>query len=139
MTIASAVFDYMQTCPYLDEYRVFVDFLPEKSISFSLSAIPTNPVVKTYTAGGGLKRYDFALSTIQEYGSDAYHALEGIGLNEKIASWLEDSSKSKHLPTLPDGLKSYKIELVSSGYLFSVDGTKAKYQMQIALHYIQGV
>lgn len=138
-TIIEGVTAYMAECPAIKDYRLNVDFLPERSVEFAIASIPAPPIIKQYVDGTSLRAFVFTLTSVNEYGSDHLYAIESVGVYENVSDWVEHNSRNGILPLLPEGKKPYKMEVVSSGYLYSVAGTKARYQMQLQVLYKQGV
>ena len=68
---------YMITCPYLDDERVInVDYLTNE-LSYSIEPIPSDPYVKRFVDGGGIKQFQFAFTS-----KESYDASETVGINQ---------------------------------------------------------
>lgn len=138
-TIIEAVTQFMQTCPVMEDFRINVDFLPDRILEFSINASPTNPIVKHYVNGSSLRQFAFDLTCNQDYGSDVLQAIGNLGLYEGIQAWLEKQSRLRNFPDLPSGLEAVKIEVTTGGYLFKTSPTMGRYQIQARIIYYQGV
>lgn len=120
---------YMITCPYLDDERVInVDYLTNE-LSYSIEPIPSDPYVKRFVDGGGIKQFQFAFTS-----KESYDASETIGINqfyEQFSEWIE----------LQNDLGIYPftgctgIEIMTSGYLFDSESANARYQIQLRVLY----
>ena len=49
-TIVEGIRDFIKECPYLNEFHkgISVDYLGEKTSSYSIEGIPTQPIIKRY-------------------------------------------------------------------------------------------
>lgn len=139
MTIIEAVKDYFLQCPYLKELTRFgVEFLPEDSNTASIEEVPvTNPILNKYIDGSSSRQFVFVFATRLTYSDEIRNNIENSGLYEKIYNWLEENSNNDILPKLDEGLTPTKIECLTNGYLFDINGdlTNARYQIQCRLLY----
>ena len=120
---------YMITCPYLDENRVInVDYLTNE-LSYSIEPIPSDPYVKRFVDGGGIKQFQFAFTS-----KESYDASETVGINqfyEQFSEWIELQNDSGIYPFA--GCTG--IEIMTSGYLFDSESASARYQIQLRVLY----
>jgi hypothetical protein len=120
---------YMITCPYLDDERVInVDYLTNE-LSYSIEPIPSDPYVKRFVDGGGIKQFQFAFTS-----KESYDASETIGINqfyEQFSEWIELQNDLGIYPF--EGCTG--IEIMTSGYLFDSESANARYQIQLRVLY----
>lgn len=140
MTIIESVKQYIAACPLLGEFRrVHVDFLPPDTGHLSIEEVPTSTVLKRCIDGSSERQFVFVLAGRLRYSDEVRTQIDNSGLYERFADWLEEQSENDHLPIMGDGKQAYKIEAMSSGYLFDVMGdlASARYQIQCRLLYDQ--
>lgn len=136
--ILDSIRSFLKKCPYLDEFArgINVDYLSDKTTSYSLNEVVVNPIIKKYVDGSSIRQYAFLFTSREAYGQDVLQNLDNIGFYEKFANWLEESSANKDLPILENG-RSMKIEATTIGYLFDANSDNAKYQIQCRLTYFK--
>ena len=120
---------YMITCPYLDDERVInVDYLTNE-LSYSIEPIPSDPYVKRFVDGGGIKQFQFAFTS-----KESYDASETVGINqfyEQFSEWIELQNDLGNYPFI----ECTGIEIMTSGYLFDSESALARYQIQLRVLY----
>ena len=120
---------YMITCPYLDDERVVnVDYLTNE-LSYSIEPIPSDPYVKKFVDGGGIKQFQFAFTS-----KESYDASETVGINqfyEQFSEWIELQNDLGIYPF--EGCTG--IEIMTSEYLFDSESANARYQIQLRVLY----
>ena len=137
MNIMENVRSFIRTYPPLAENKLNVDFLPADARSYSVEAIPSNDVVKTYLDGSTVRQFLFVLASRESYGGEVLQQLENLGFYEEFAAWLNQQNLRKNFPLLEDGKTAIKIEATTPGYAFSSGESKARYQIQCKLEFMQ--
>ncbi len=138
MSIISAIQSYIKNCTEL-EYGapVWINYLGNEPIEYSIVPIPGSRVVETYLDGSSLRVYPFAFQSVESTADDL-ERLEAQGFYEAFADWLEEQSELGELPELGSGRISEKMEAVNWGYLFqSGESATGIYQIQCQLQYMQ--
>lgn len=138
MTIIEAVKDFILQCPYLDALKkVNVDFLPQDSTSYSIEETPVQPILKQFLDGSSERQFAFVFASRLQYSDEVRNNIENSGFFESFQGWLEACTENDVFPDLGSGKTPYKIEAISSGYLFDVSGDfrNARYQIQCRLLY----
>ena len=138
-TIIHSLWDYFLTCPLMGDKKINIDFLPEKSLEYSIDTTPATEIVKRYVDGSSVRQYLFVIRSVQDYGSDVLQNIANSGFFESLSNWLEEQRRKKNFPTLPSGKEPQKIEAQSTGYLFVSGPDTGKYQIQCRLQYFQEV
>lgn len=136
-SIIEYVRDFILTCPYVNGERVNVDYIGA-AMTYSVDALPCDPLIQRYVDGGLKKQFQFAFTSKEEYDEDIRVNIENSGFYERFEEWLDEESMSD----LPDmwGKKSpIRFETLNKGYLYDVDGNKAKYRIECRLIYEQEV
>ena len=115
---------FILECPFLQDYRVNVDYLGE-NMEYSIDPLPCDPIIQKYVDGGAKKQFQFAFTSRERYDQDTR-----INIEKSFAG---------ELPLLEKGKSPVKIETLNSGYLYDVDGDNARYRIECRLIYIQEV
>ena len=119
------------TCPFLNGSCVNIDYVGAE-MSYSIDPLPCDPVIKKYIDGGSQRQYQFSFTSKEEYDEDARVNIENSGFCEEFEYWLD-----KQLPELSEGKRPVKFETLNKGYLYDIDGNKAKYRIECRLIYEQ--
>ncbi len=137
-TTIDSIRDYILTCEFLKNYKVNVDHLGV-DMEYSVNALPCDPLVKRYVDGGGIKRFQFALTSKDFYDGDARTAIENSGFYERFEDWIEQQDAKGILPELSGDKISMSISVMQKGYLFDMDTDLGQYEIQCELQYEQEV
>lgn len=129
---------FILACPFLQDGRVNVDYIGE-DMGYSIDPLPCDPIVQRYTDGGVKKQFQFAFTSQEEYDQDARINIENSGFFQKFAEWLEEQDFTGSFPELEEGKIPVSLETLYSGYLYDVNGVKAKYRIECRLIYVQEV
>lgn len=138
MPIIESIKDYIMTCPFLEELsNVNVDFLPEDPLTYSIEQTPSEPILKRYLDGSTERQITFVFACRMFYSDELINNINNSGFFEKFHEWLFENSENDKLPELEEGLVPYRIEAISSGYLYDISGdlSNARYQIQCRLIY----
>lgn len=139
-SVIEYVRDIIKTCPLLEEgKRVNVDYIGE-SMSYSIDALPCDPIITQYVDGGAKKQFQFAFTSKEEYDQDARVNIENSGFFEKFEEWLSKLGDWKHPLTDIEAKKTpIRFETLNKGYLYDIDGNLAKYRIECRFIYNQEV
>ena len=136
MSIIEALREYIIQFPDLPEGAVCVDFLGAEPSQFTLEAVPCDPVYRRYTDGGALKQYLFVFASRFYFGADVTLCMENQVFFEKLEAWVRSNDRAGILPKLSDA-EAVRLDVVTSGYVFSESPDTARYQMQLRLIYAE--
>lgn len=136
--LIDSVRTYLIGCPLLNDGRVNVDYIGEE-MCYSVDPLPCDPIIKRYVDGGTRKQFQFAFTSNEEYDQDARINIENSGFYQELDEWMERNNFIGELPKLGKGKFPVAIETLNSGYLYDVDGNKAKYRIECRLIYEQEV
>ena len=138
-TVISGVRDYIETCPHLAEFKgvVGVDNLAEGDTAYAIESVPAKETITAYLDGSRKMAFTFMFSSRNAFGQDTRETLDNIGFYGKFAGWLHTETRAGRLPDLGIGRTALSIEAVTSGYLYDVQGNKAKYQIECKLTYME--
>lgn len=128
----------LTACPLFEGDRVNVNYIGT-NMAYSLDPLPCDPIIQRYVDGGARKQYQFAFMSKDEYDEDVRINIENSGFYEAFEDFLEELNNSGNLPDL--GLKKSALlfETLNKGYLYDIDGNKAKYRIECRLVYSQEV
>ena len=135
-SLINAVRDFVLTCNFLEDWRVNVDYLGA-DMEYSIDTLPCDRIVKRYIDGGLQKQFQFAFTSREEYDKDARINIENSGFYQELDEWFENQTNAGILPSLDGGKVPIRIETLNSGYLYDVDGDKARYRIECRLIYEQ--
>lgn len=125
-------------CPLLQEgKRVNVDYVGE-TMSYSIDALPCDPIIEKYVDGGAKKQFQFAFTSKEEYDEDARVNIENSGFIEKFEDWLQKLGNWRNpLPDMEAKKLPIRFETLNKGYLYDVEESKAKYRIECRFIYSQ--
>ena len=132
--------DIINSCPLLEENkRVNVDYVGE-TMSYSIDALPCDPIIERYVDGGMKKQFQFAFTSKEEYDEDARVNIENSGFFEKFEDWLQKLGNWKNpLSNMEDKKIPIRFETLNKGYLYDIEESKAKYRIECRFIYNQEV
>ena len=138
-TVIAGVRDYIETCPHLVEFKgvVGVDNLAEGDTAYAIESVPAKETITAYLDGSRKMAFTFMFSSRNAFGQDTRETLDNIGFYSKFAGWLHTETSAGRLPDLGIGRTALSFEAVTSGYLYDVQGNKAKYQIECKLTYME--
>lgn len=109
-------------------------------MSYSIDAIPCDPVVARYVDGGTKKQFQFAFTSKEEYDEDSRVNIENSSFFEKFEEWLGKLGKWKNpFPDMEDEKIPIQFEVMNKGYLYDVEEVYARYRIECRLIYEQEV
>ncbi|MGN0441558.1 MAG: chloramphenicol resistance protein [Acutalibacteraceae bacterium] len=132
-TIITSIREFLETCPVIQE-RIKLENLGEDTPEYCVETVPCNPVVKEYVDGSAKKQYLFVFAGREVFGDDIDN-LTNSEFYESVAEWIEDQDCIGNLPQLGGKLEAQSLTVLTNGYVFANDETKARYQIQCRLTY----
>ncbi|WP_317853795.1 chloramphenicol resistance protein [Chakrabartyella piscis] len=137
MNTMESVRKFLRTYEPLANNKLNVDFLPAEESSYSVEAIPTNEVVRTYTDGSTYRQFLCVLCSREAYGSEILQQLENLAFFEDFSEWLREQSLIGNFPDLGEGRSVVSFVASTTGYAMATSETKARYQIQLKMEFIQ--
>ncbi len=134
MTLAESVRRFFEECPLLEGGRINVNYLGSRGGEFSIECVPAEPVVKRYVDGGCVRQYVFLFASREYYDCDELESMNTALFYEELSRWIEEKNKRGELPEI-DGGRAESLEAETMGYLYSVRGNTARFQIQCRLKY----
>lgn len=127
--------DFIDTCPYLKDKKINVDYLDDENFSYSIDKSPTNPIYKKYTDGHAIKQILFNFNVVMPITSIALENLMNSSFFDDFAKWIDTQNKKRNLPEI-DGVQS--IECTTNDYiLVKSEATTAIYTIQMNCKYYE--
>lgn len=141
MTILAYVREYLRGYPALKEERIDLDCLGSQSDSFSIDAVPSEPVVQRYLDGTTVRRCLFLFSCRAYYGQDLKQQAENLAFLGGLEEWLERQRWLGNVPQLGEKRAARPVTVVTSAYpaIINSDTGMARYQIQCELLYTEEV
>lgn len=134
-SMIQGIVDYVTQCPLLAKGYIRVDSLGTRPIEYGIATLPCDPIVKKYIDGSSKRQYMFAVTSREYYSIDMIQNIKNSEFYEELADWFEGQNMAQTFPDLGTGKTVQKIELVTSGYLYSTDRKTARYQLEIRIIY----
>lgn len=127
---------YIGECPIFKGNKINVNYLGNKAkVSYSVEAVPSNPLIKKYTDGAKLCQVLFVVASRELYTESPKDNTAVMKFYDDFANWVDLQNKTRHLPPLPNNCLSQSLEVLTGPYLFDVGNNDARYQIQCRLTY----
>ena len=136
--IIKALYDYILECPYLTKLNnIFVNFLDKDSLNYSIEEVPGKTIVSKHVDGSSERQITFTFASVFDFSEEIETQINDSGFYEDFSEWIEENDYKGVYPELKEGLTPTSIEVVTSGYLYSIISghRKARYQIQCKLTY----
>ena len=127
--------EYIGKCPIFKGNKINVNYLGNKTASYSVETVPSTPVIKTYADGGQLCQILFAVASRELYTESTKKNAAIMKFYEDFSSWLYERNKARELPNLPGGVSPQSVEVLTEQYLYDIGNNDARYQIQCRLTY----
>ena len=125
--------EWIETCPYLDNEKINVDYLGDEIYSYSIDKTPTQPKIKRFIDGcGGKYQITFDFTVILPLSPAVIDNLTNSRFGEDFIEWVEMQNESRNLPNI-DG--AFSIECTSPNYVLLKKETYAIYIIQMNFTY----
>ena len=131
--IIASIREYVLACPFLKDGKVNIDYLPDE-MAYSIDPIGGDPIYKRYTDGKCIRQFQFSLTSKEAYDGDARTGIENSGFYQYFEEWVEQNNMNDILPEL-EGHVPIRVDVLLSGFLFSMDAEFGRYQLQCRLLY----
>ncbi len=125
---------YIESCNLLNGNKINVDYLKDKTISYSIDRTPSNPVVATDILGGKIKQITFDFVVQAPLSSRAIENLVNSKFCEDFMEWIEIQNKNRIYPEIK-GMQ--EVSCTSPGYILQKTDTTAVYIIQMKCEYYE--
>lgn len=90
--------EFIETCPYLKNGKVNVDYIKDKPQSYSIDETPVNPVLKNYTDGGRQIQIQFDFSIQANF--SVLENIKNSKFCDDFTNWIYNQDKTGNLPKI---------------------------------------
>lgn len=121
--------EFIETCPYLKNGKVNVDYIKDKPQSYSIDETPINPVLQTFKDGG--RRLQIQCDFSVQANFSALENIKNSKFCDDFTDWIYEQNKNENLPKI-DG--AAWIKCLGRGTILQTTETTAIYviPMQVA-------
>lgn len=133
MSVIKVVRDYLNTCPYLSQENINIDYLGNEAREYSVDKVSCEPVVKQYVDGSSIQQYQFAITSIESYSNDYTINQKNIEFYEMLEKWINLQNKTSNFPNLKENV--YAIEIIENSSQITRETNTAKYQVKLRILY----
>lgn len=137
----TAMRDWLRTCPLVasaqeDGVEFKVSYLDPRTEQYSISDMPSDPILKRYFSGTRrLKNY--VLASRSAYSEDSAQQADHSGMWDALTDWVEAQNDAKNFPKLDGGRTVLGVRVSSSGTILEASDNTCRAQVQIQLVYYQ--
>ena len=114
--------EFIETCPYLNEGKIDVDYLKDDINSYAIVQATTTPIVTKYRGGGSLRQIAFDFVVQAPISSRNITNLANSKFGEDFMSWIEEQDDNRNLPKIPN---VQHIQCTSPSYILERTNTQA--------------
>jgi hypothetical protein len=120
-----------------DGSPLYVDFLGETPVSYSIVPLAGTKVLQEYIDGSKLCAYPFAFQSVEST-ADELARIASFVSYETLSDWFDTQTDAEDLPDLGTGKTAESIEALNWAYLFQQGSSDTGvYQIQAVLRYKQ--
>ena len=128
--------EFIETCSLLNKNKINVDYLKDKTISYSIDRTPSTPIISTDIIGGKTKQITFDFVVQAPLSSQSVINLANSKFCEDFMEWIENKNRNKEFPDI-SGMQ--EISCTSPGYILQKTETSAIYIIQMRCQYYETV
>lgn len=112
------------------------NFLDPTATGYSISDVPTSPVLKQFVDGSRIRAKNFLVAGRLPAGNDRKTNYTASGFWDALCDWIMSQNDNAKFPSIK-GAQS--VVVTNTGYVYSLnpDTNSAVYQIQISINYLQ--
>ena len=122
--------DFIQTCPYLKNGKVNVDYIKDKAQSYSIDETPVDPVLQNFLDGGRRLQIQFDFSIQANF--SVLENIKNSKFCDDFTDWIYEQNKQENLPKI-DG--AVWIKCLGRGTILQTTDSTAIYVIPIQVAY----
>lgn len=126
--------EFIETCPYLKNGKIDVDYLKGDINSYSIITSQLEPILTKYRGGGSLRQIGFDFIVQAPASSRNIDNLANSKFGENFINWIEEQDDKRNLPKIPN---VQHIQCISPSYILQRTSTQATYAIQMKCTYYQ--
>lgn len=123
--------DFIETCPFLKNGKVNVDYIKDKPHSYSIDETPVMPILDSFTDGGKRMQIQFDFSIQANF--SVLENIKNSKFCDNFTDWIDEQDSAGNLPNI-DGIEW--IKCLGRGTILQTTETTAIYviPMQVAYY-----
>lgn len=134
-SIIQGVTDYFINCPLLKDGVFHVDSLGTDPVEYTIETETYDPILQTYINGASIRQFQFSFGSREYYSMDRIQMIENSSFYERLADWVEEQSRQRIFPQMPEGMQPEEMVVLSPGYIFDNSMKNVRYQIPLRLVY----
>lgn len=122
--------EFIETCPYLKNGQVNVDYIKDKPQSYSIDETPVDPVLQNFSDGGRRLQIQFDFSIQSNF--SVLENIKNSKFCDDFTDWIYEQNKQENLPKI-DG--AVWIKCLGRGTILQTTDSTAIYVIPIQVAY----
>ena len=122
--------EFIETCPYLKNGKVNVDYIKDKPQSYSIDETPIDPVLQNFADGGRRIQIQFDFSIQANF--SVLENIKNSKFCDDFTTWIKEQDKIGNLPKI-DGI--CWIKCIGRGTILQTTETTAIYVIPMQVVY----
>lgn len=122
--------EFIETCPYLKNGKVNVDYIKDKPQSYSIDETPVDPVLQNFADGGRRIQIQFDFSIQANF--SVLENIKNSKFCDDFTTWIKEQDKIGNLPKI-DGI--CWIKCIGRGTILQTTETTAIYVIPMQVVY----
>ena len=122
--------EFIETCPYLKNGKVNVDYIKDKPQSYSIDETPVDPVLQNFADGGKRIQIQFDFSIQANF--SVLENIKNSKFCDDFTTWIKEQDKIGNLPKI-DGI--CWIKCIGRGTILQTTETTAIYVIPMQVVY----
>lgn len=122
--------EFIETCPYLKNGQVNVDYIKDKPQSYSIDETPVDPVLQNFLDGGRRLQIQFDFSIQANF--SVLENIKNSKFCDDLTDWIYEQNKKENLPKI-DG--AVWIKCLGRGTILQTTETTAIYVIPMQVVY----
>lgn len=90
--------EFIETCPYLKNGKVNVDYIKDKPQSYSIDETPVDPVLQNFSDGGRRLQIQFDFSIQSNF--SVLENIKNSKFCDDFTDWIYEQNKKENLPKI---------------------------------------
>lgn len=122
--------EFIETCPYLKNGQVNVDYIKDKPQSYSIDETPVDPVLQNFSDGGRRLQIQFDFSIQSNF--SVLENIKNSKFCDDFTDWIYEQNKKENLPKIEGAVW---IKCLGRGTILQTTETTAIYVIPMQLAY----
>lgn len=139
-SMVESIKDWLETCPFLVNGKINVDYLPNKR-SYSISLVPVTPILQQYADGGSIRQIQFNFSSNENLDGSEENSISNSRFYEDLQNWIDAQISISNFPVFENPKdRVIGIYITNSNYLIDItQAGVARYQLTMQLQYERSI